>query len=88
MQAPGRSASRTGWFWPRFPNWSLVVFAPTASPASWFPRQMPKMGRSALPSRSNAAFRFEMVAVHLRARTRTRSAAEKVFSMILAALVC
>ena len=38
------SRSSTGWFAPRWPNFSLKVLAPNAWPSSWWPRQMPKMG--------------------------------------------
>ena len=34
--------TRTGWFAPRWPNGSLNVSRPSASPTSWWPRQMPK----------------------------------------------
>jgi hypothetical protein len=34
----------TGWFAPRWPNFSLKVFAPSARPSSWWPRQIPKIG--------------------------------------------
>src|SRR5204862_254394 len=33
--------SRTGWFAPRWPNFSLYVFPPIASARIWFPGQMP-----------------------------------------------
>src|SRR5262249_4056613 len=36
--------SWTGWLAPRWPNFSLNVFAPNARPRSWCPRQIPKMG--------------------------------------------
>ena len=42
--------TRTGWFAPRCPNGSLNVRRPSASPTSWWPRQMPKSG--VRPSRS------------------------------------
>ena len=38
------SSFSTGWFAPRWPNFSLNVFAPSARPSSWWPRQMPKIG--------------------------------------------
>src|SRR6266480_4429894 len=37
-------SSRTGWLAPRCPNGSLNVSSPSASPSSWWPRQMPKSG--------------------------------------------
>ena len=34
----------TGWFTPRWPNFILNVRPPSASPSSWCPRQIPKIG--------------------------------------------
>ena len=38
------SRSFTGWFAPWWPNFIFTVFAPEASPISWWPRQMPNTG--------------------------------------------
>ena len=40
------SCSSTGWFAPRWPKRSLNVSRPSARASSWWPRQMPKSGRS------------------------------------------
>lgn len=36
--------SITGWFWARWPNFILYVFAPAAMANIWLPRQIPKIG--------------------------------------------
>src|SRR3989304_5426614 len=44
--------SFTGWFPPRWPNFSLYVLPPRARPRIWWPRQMPRRGT--FPARSLA----------------------------------
>src|SRR5712692_5994002 len=43
--------SRTGWLPPRWPYGSFTVSPPRASPSSWWPRQIPKIGT--VPSASS-----------------------------------
>ena len=49
------SRSSTGWLAPWWPNFIFTVAAPDASPRSWWPRQIPKVGMSGLDDGSRIA---------------------------------
>ena len=55
--------SCTGWFAPWWPNGSRDVVAPIARPTSWWPRQIPRIGRArCVPRCAAASSRVRVVA--------------------------